>query len=237
VRLTGAGELLLQTTSETLDRLRAGLERIEPYRNKASLLLACPADFAHGWLMPRLAALRALHKGMEVWLMSEREMTDIDRIDVDLIVSRRPLQRSDLECVPLLSDAAIAVCGPQTARALAGRPWPGLLELAPLLFLEAEPDWAGLLQAAPLKGLKFRRGATVEDERLLLGAVEQELGVAWLSQVLAAQALAQQRVVRLGQAPQAPRAGLWLTRSQLTPRTPLVNKAFDWLRQQAAAAG
>jgi LysR family glycine cleavage system transcriptional activator len=63
LKLTGAGELLLGSVRETLERLRGGFERIEPYKSKLSLLLACPADFAQGWLLPRLAALQAACPG------------------------------------------------------------------------------------------------------------------------------------------------------------------------------
>lgn len=255
VRLTGAGELLLQTTRETLTRLQGGLARIEPYRNKDSLLLACPPDFAHGWLMPRMAALQALHGAMEVWMMPEREITEIDRIDVDLIVGRRPLHGDDVECVPLLKDRTVAVCGPQTARALAGHSWPALLEKAPLLFLEREPEWGGLLAKAllaPVRGsapepagersprrgarpLRLRRAATIQDERLLLDAAEQDLGLAYVSQVLAAAALAAGRLAAIPAVPTSPRSRLWLMRSRLTPRTPLANRVFEWLRGQAAS--
>jgi LysR family transcriptional regulator, glycine cleavage system transcriptional activator len=235
VRLTGAGELLLQTARDTLERLQAGFERIEPYRNKASLLLACPADFAQGWLLPRLPALRTLHKELEIWLMSEQDITEIDRIDVDLIVSRRPLNRADVECVPLLPDAAVALCGPRTAERLAGQRYPKLLEKAPLLLLEAEPEWAGLLAAPGLKALRLRRAATIQDERLLLAAIEQEQGIGCVSQVLAAESLAQRRTVRLPEVPSRPRTSLWLMRSRLTPRSALVNKAFDWLREQTGS--
>ncbi len=234
VRLTGAGELLLATTRDTLQRLQAGFDRIAPYRNKASLLLACPADFAHGWLMPRLDALRALHPGLEVWLMPEREITDIDRIDVDLVVSRRPLHRSDVECVPLLDDECVAVAAPHWAAALAGAPWPGLLERAPLLFLEREPEWGGLLASPALRGLRLQRAATIQDERLLLDAVLHGQGLAWLPRVLVGEAVARGRAVVLAQVPAAPRERLWLMRSRLTPRTPLANQAFEALLAQAA---
>ena len=236
VKLTGAGELLWQSTRATLAQLRAGLARLEPYRNKASLLLACPADFAHGWLMPRLAALRALHPALEVWLMSEREITSIDRIDVDLVVARRPLHRADIECAALLEDERIAVCGPRLAAALAGLPYPRVLEKAPLLLLEAEPEWGGRLAEPALKGLKLRRAATIHDERLLLAAVEQEQGIAWVSALLVAHALAQGRVTRLPQVGAAPRERLWLMRSTLTPRTPLANRAFERLLELAGQA-
>lgn len=235
VRLTGAGELLLQTTRETLQRLRTGLDRIEPYRNKASLLLACPHDFAHGWLMPRLQALRALHAGLEVWMMSEQEVTAIDRIDVDLLIARRPLHGDDVECVPLLEDRAIALCGAQLAAKLGAVPWPKLLDKAPLLLLEREPEWGGLLSALPARAAGRRRAATIQDERLLLDAVEHELGIAYLSHWLAAGALAAGRVVALPQVPASARGRLWLARSRLTPRSAVVNRAWDWLLAQAAA--
>jgi LysR family glycine cleavage system transcriptional activator len=233
VRLTGAGELLLLTTRDTLERLRAGFERIAPYRNKASLLLACPADFAHGWLMPRLAALKALHRELEVWLMPEQEMTDIDRIDVDLIVSRRPLRTDHVECRPLLGDRGIAVCSPATAAFIGAAAFPKLLESAPLLLLEREPEWGGLLASPECKALALQRGATIQDERLLLDAAEQGLGIAHVSQVLAGGSLAAGRLLQLPQVPVSPRASFWLMRSTLTPRTPLANPVYDWLLAQA----
>ncbi len=232
VRLTGAGELLMQTATDTLQRLRVGFDRIEPYRNKESLLLACPFDFAHGWLMPRLGELRALHGGAEVWLMSEHDVSAIDRIDVDLVVSRRPLHGEDVECVPLLGDRGVAICGAGLADKLRAAPFPKVLDKAPLLFHESAPEWGGLLPAASAKAPR-RRAATIQDERLLLEAVEHDLGIACVSEVLAADSLARGRSVRLAQVPVQPRAGLWLMRSRLTPRTPVANRVFDWLRVQA----
>jgi len=232
VRLTGAGELLMETATDTLQRLRAGLARIEPYRNKQSLLLACPPDFAHGWLMPRLEALRAAHGGLEVWLMSEHDVTAIDRIDVDLVVSRRPLQGADIECVPLLQDRAVAVCTAALAARLQGVGFPRLLDKAPLLLLEGAPEWGGVIPPATGRSAR-RRAATIQDERLLLEAAERGAGIAYVSQVLAADALASGRCVQLAQVPASVRPPLWAMRSRLTPRTPMADRVFEWLRAQA----
>lgn len=235
VRLTGAGELLLQTAGETLQRLRTGFARIEPYRSMASLLLACPHDVAQGWLMPRLQGAKALHASLEVWLMAEQDMTAIDRVDVDLIVSRRPLHGPDIECVPLMEDQAIALCGPRLATELAALPYRRLIERAPLLMLEREPEWGGLLSAAP-RPARMHRAATIQDEGVLLAAVEQELGVAYLSRLLADASLRAGRSVTLAQVPASARPRLWLMRSRLTPRTPIADRAFDWLLALAAPA-
>ena len=233
VRLTGAGELLMETATDTLKRLRAGLDRIEPYRNKESLLLACPPDFAHGWLMPRLEALRAAHGGLEVWLMSEHDIAAIDRIDVDLVVSRKALQGPDIECVPLLEDGSIAVCAAGLADKFGSVAFPRLLDKAPLLFLESAPQWGGVVPPAGAKATR-RRAATIQDERLLLDAAERGLGIAYVSQVLAADALGSGRCVPLAQVPATVRAPLWAMRSRLTPRTAAANRVFDWLRAEAS---
>lgn len=233
VRLTGAGELLMETATDTLQRLRAGLARIEPYRNKQSLLLACPPDFAHGWLLPRLEALRAAHGELEVWLMGEHDISAIDRIDVDLVVSRKPLPSADIDCVRLLDDRAIAVCGARLAEKLAAATFPKLLDKAPLLLLEGAPEWGGVLPAPGPKATR-RRAATIQDERLLLAAAERDAGIAYLSQVLAADALASGRCVHLAQVPATARPPLWVMRSRLAPRTPAANRVFEWLRAQAA---
>ncbi|HEY8974109.1 MAG TPA: LysR substrate-binding domain-containing protein [Burkholderiaceae bacterium] len=232
VRLTGAGELLMETAADTLQRLRAGFARIEPYRNKQSLLLACPSDFAHGWLMPRLEALRAAHGGLEVWLMSEHDVMAIDRIDVDLVVSRRPLQGADIECVPLLQDRAVAVCAAALAARLQGVAFPKVLDKSPLLLLESAPEWGGVIPPASGRSAR-RRAATIQDERLLLEAAERGAGIAYVSQVLAADALASGRCVQLSQVPASARPPLWAMRSRLTPRTPMADRVFDWLRAQA----
>ena len=124
VRPTGAGELLMRTATETLQRLRTGFDRIEPYRDRDSLLLACPPDVAQGWLMPRLPALRARVPAMEVWLMDDAGVEGIDRVDIDLIVSRTPRHAPDVDCRPLAEERAIAVCGPRLASRLSRLPWP-----------------------------------------------------------------------------------------------------------------
>jgi LysR family glycine cleavage system transcriptional activator len=233
LKLTGAGELLLGSVRETLERLRGGFERIEPYKSKSSLLLACPADFAQSWLLPRLAALQAACPGLEVWLMSEQDFSRIDRIDVDLIVSRRPLHAADIDCAALLEDRRIAVCSRALAPRLQGA-YPRVLQQAPLLLLEREPQWAGLLADPLLAKLKLLRGATIHDERLLLQAVQCGLGMAYLSRVLASAALADGSLVQLAQIPDSELPRLWLSRSRLTPRSGVVNQAYDWLMQQAA---
>lgn len=234
VRLTAAGDLLFDTVRTTLAQLGTGFERIEPYKNRDSVLLVCPADFAAGWLAPRLPEIRSKRPSVEVWVITRREVREIDRIDVDLIVSRRPIHTADVECVPLLEDTSVGICGRSLAARLGRLSYPAVVERAPLLLLETEPEWGGLLREVRLKGRKLTRAATIDDSGALLEAVEHDLGIGYVSRVLADSALREARVVALPAIPAASRPRLWLMRSRLKPRTPVADAAFNWIREIAA---
>ncbi len=232
VALTAAGELLHETVREMLSRLSAGLDRIEPYKNKDSMLIACPADFAQGWLIPRLEKLRLLLPKTEVWVITQREVREIDRIDVDLVISRRPIHTADVECSALLEDYSVAICGPQLHRKLEKLAYPAVLKAAPLLFLESEPEWGGRLSEAAIKKLTPRRAATMDDSRLLLDACARDQGIAYVSHILAERLLLEKKVMALPQIARAARRRLWLMRTRLAPRSIYANDAYQWLLQE-----
>lgn len=227
VKLTAAGELFSQTVRNALKTLRDGRERIEPYRNPDSVLLACGADFAAGWLTPRLHQLRERHPALEVWLITKDELREIDRIDVDLIISNDDLSGEQMRSVPLLDDHALAVCGPQLAKRLDRLPFPDVLAAAPLIIDEHYPKWAPWLADHELA---TARAITLDDARLQLDAARDELGIAMVSRLVADGALRRGDVCALAQVPGMALPGLWLTKSTLAPRTPAVQLAFDWLR-------
>jgi LysR family glycine cleavage system transcriptional activator len=233
VTLTAAGELLYETVRETLSRLSTGLDRIEPYKSSDSVLIACPPDFAQGWLIARLGKLKLQYPAIEIWIMTEKEVREIDRVDVDLIISRRPIHTADVECVTLLEDASVAICGVQIAQRISRLPYPQVLEKAPILFLESEPTWGGRLSSDELKNLQLTRGATIEDSRILLDAVIHELGIGFVSSILASQAVKEGKVKVLTQIPTRSLPRLWLVRSRLAPRTPVANDVFNWLLMQS----
>ena len=237
VTLTAAGELLYETVRETLSRLSTGISRIEPYKSSDSVLIACPPDFAQGWLMPRLGKLKLIYPAIEVWILTEKDVREIDRIDVDLVISRRPIHTDDVECVALLEDSSIAICGVQTAQRISRLPYPKLLEKAPLLLLEGEPTWGGRLSSDELKSLQLTRGATIEDSRILLEAVIHELGIGFVSSALANQAVKEGKVKVLTQIPTKSLPRLWIMRSCLAPRTPVANEVFNWLLNKADLIG
>lgn len=230
VKLSAAGELFSKTVDATLQTLLDGRKRIEPYRNQDSVLLACPADFASGWVLPRLPALRALHPTLDVWLITRDELRDIDRIDVDLIVSTQDLSNDTMVSVQWLDDEAIAVCAPALAPTLQALPPEQAVLAAPLIIDEYATQWAPGLGDLELQA---QRSVTLEDTLLRVQAAAQGLGIAMVPRSVASHALQTGRICALPQFPPTPLPTRWLSKSRLAPRTPAADMVFDWLLAQA----
>lgn len=227
VKLSAAGELFSKTVDATLQTLLDGRKRIEPYRNQDSVLLACPADFAAGWVLPRLPALRAQHPALDVWLITREEQRDIDRIDVDLIVSSQDLSNDSMVSIEWMHDEAIAIASPALAHQLAAMTVAQAVQAAPLIIDEYASQWAPWLGDLELQA---QRSVTLEDTTLRVQAAEHGLGLAMVPRSIADQALAAGRVVALPQFPPMPLPARWLSKSRLAPRTPAADAVFDWLR-------
>ncbi|NYH16808.1 LysR family transcriptional regulator [Paraburkholderia bryophila] len=170
VALTAAGVLYAQTVSTALATLADGRDRIEPYGNPDSVILVCAPQFASGWLMPRMRQFAEALPTLEIWLVTDEEVNEIDRVDVDLVVSARPIRTPEVACELLLDEEAVAICGPETAGRLRDAPFPEVLTQAPLLVHEARPEWAPWLPELRRGGLRTRRALTVSDPRFVVAA-------------------------------------------------------------------
>ncbi|MEM5452544.1 MULTISPECIES: LysR family transcriptional regulator [Paraburkholderia] len=235
VVLTAAGKLFAQTVAGALALLSDGRERIEPYGNPDSVLLYCPPEFASGWLIPRMDELTAAMPNVEIWLVTDMEVTEIDRVDIDLVISAKPIKSPDVECLLLMEQEKVAICGPETASRLYHAPFPEVLARAPLLVHEQSQEWAPWLPELRRSGLQTRRVMTSADPHLLVAAAQREAGIAMVSQLFASEALAQQRVCRLPQVPGVAMPPLWLMKSKLPARSTAVEPAFRWIASACGA--
>lgn len=237
VALTAAGALYAQTVTSALVTLADGRDRIEPYGNPDSVIVFCAPQFAAGWLMPRMPAFLQALPSIEIWLVTEEEANEIDRVDVDLIVSSKEIRSPAVVCELLLEEQAVAICGPATANRLRSVPFPDVLTRASLLVHEARPDWAPWLPDLRRAGLRTRRGMTVDDPRFLVAAAEQEVGIAMVSRLTADDALNKGRVEILPQIPAFDLPPLWLMRSAQPARSAAVDAVHDWIVKLCSGGG
>lgn len=229
VALTAAGVLYAQTVAAALATLADGRDRIEPYGNPDSVIVVCAPQFASGWLMPHMQAFSQALPNIEVWLVTGEDVNEIDRVDVDLVVSSKEIRTPEVVCERLLDEEAVAICGPATARRLRAVPFPEVLTQAPLLVHEGRPEWAPWLPELRRGGLHTRRAMTVSDPGFLVAAAAQEVGIAMVSRLTAGDALASGRVEVLPQVPGFALAPLWLMRSAQPARSAAVDAVYEWM--------
>lgn len=224
VELTVAGRVLHDSVVKSLDVIRRGLGRIGTYFDEGLVTLVCPAPIAQGWLQWRLDAFMAMLPGLVPIVSVDETARYIDELDVDIAITRQPLNQAGVHEVPLIVDELIVVSTP----ALRAQPLPsGLLCL--------ESDMTGNL-TGPLLQSRFGalpRTGIYDDPRLLLDAVLRGRGVALLSRLLADEALREGRLVVWPEHPALPVGTVWISRIEGVPRSPLVSGLFDELCRAA----
>jgi LysR family transcriptional regulator, glycine cleavage system transcriptional activator len=227
VELTVAGGLLLDSVGKSLEQIRHGLHRIETYMDDRLVTLVCPAPVAHGWLQPRIDRLLQAHPDLCPIVSVDESARFIDELDVDIAITREPLQQQDVFEVPLLSDELVAVGLPDADTDAT----PGLL----CLEADLTSDRIGPFIREHFG--KLRKAAIYDDPRLLLDAALRGRGLALVSRLSADDALRSGRLRHLAAWPSLPLGTLWLSRTEGPSRLPLVREVFDSLRAFAREDG
>ena len=231
-----AGEVLQRSVQRSVDTLRSGLGRIATYLDPGLVTLVAPAPLLRGWLMPRIGALRAAVPGLCPLLSCDESARFVDEIDVDIVISDRPLPQASLQQQPLLTDAWVTVASRGVAEQLAQVPIERHPEYTGVVCSEQDltSDQTAAVFRGPLAG--FARHAIFDDTRLVLDAVERGEGIACLSQTLADGGLRAGTLVALPGYARSQGVTWWMSRVAGEPRSPYVAQFFDWLVAQGTAS-
>ncbi|WP_439887907.1 LysR family transcriptional regulator [Pseudomonas sp. MBLB4123] len=194
VSLTDAGYDLLSTTQSLLQQLAVGIRRLEQYRKPNQLVVNTTPAFARHWLLPRLGDFQRRHPEIDLWLFTTDEPPDMASQTIDIAVRDDIAAQAECSFQVLLRDRLYPACHPR------------LLEMPAAarntLHGEREMDWSHWAVEAGIDVGQQGHGLNFSDPGLLLDAACQGLGIALVSQLLAAQAqaggllqpLAEQRV-------------------------------------------
>ena len=196
VRLNPAGEALLGGVERAMVELDEAVHCAVAAHgggDEARLRLTTLPSFAQRWLMPRIARWHERFPGIALELHATPELVDLQREGFHAAVrqGRGPWPGLANE---VLSDAPFCVVGaPATARRLADLPESALVDEPLLGDAEVWIQWFTAL------GIRRRLVpvASFNDAGLMLQAAEQGLGIALARELLAADALADRRLVRL----------------------------------------
>ena len=235
VELTIAGQLLHATVLRSIEVMRGGLARIETYADADLVTLVCPAPVAHGWLQPRLERLVALLPALCPIVTVDQSARFVDQLDIDIAITHQPLRQRDVVDRAFLDDARVVVAAPALAARLAAAPRAEHPRHARALGLEADLTDERVAPFVREQLGDFARAAIYDDPRLLLDAALRGRGVALVSALLAADAIARRRLQVLDGYGSLAQPPLWIARAERGVRSELVLAVFDHLCAMGAA--
>lgn len=231
VVLTPPGRQLLPALSAGFDTMAEAVAALRAQRQAASVTLSTTRAFMAQWLLPRLAAFRARHPRIELYLHADEAPVDVAAGEADLAIRYGTGPYPGLEATRLLEDRYRGVCSPQlkirARRQLPQctlihfewqRPWPDA------------PDWARWHREAGVPS-GTSRGLRFSEEVHAIQAAIAGQGVALLSDVLVQEEL-RRGVLRVPFGPALPGPGYWLL--QRPGAGPAARQVARWLMREAA---
>ena len=197
VVLNAAGEALLRSVRTALATLDDGVRAAAAAASGTTqrLRVSVLPSFAQRWLLPRMGRWRERYPDVALEIDASQDVVDLQRegFHAALRQGRGPWAGLASELLFGEPMPMVVVGSPMAARRLAGAQ-PEALAREPLL---GDPElWERWFAAAGLR-TQVRIVATFNDAGLMLQAAEQNIGLAIARELLAADALADGRLVKL----------------------------------------
>ncbi len=235
--LNRAGGTLLRAVEPALAQLEEGLRAAELASSGGgdeNLRVTTLPSFAQRWLLPRMAAWRERHPDIALELHASQQIVDLSREGFHAALRTGAGPWRGMIAERLLDSPWIVVGAPSAAGRLRGVPAQTLAD-EPLL--GHAPLWQRWFELAGHK-VRIKPVAEFNDAGLMLQAAEQGLGLALAREVLAADALAGGRLVRLSPtALEDPDAyPYWLVYPPTLADWPPLTAFRAWLREELTPA-
>lgn len=194
-----AGLVLTEFGTAVAARLTAGFRELAQAialaddRTSNTLIVSVAPAFASRWLVPRLSRFFKLHPDILIRIDASTQIVDLDRSDVDVAIRLGEGRWPDTRAELLLPMEIFPVCSPHIARKLKSIP-----DLARTWMITDENSmisWESWFEAAGVAPAMPQQGASFTDPILCLESVIAGHGVMLGWQFLAADALADGRLV------------------------------------------
>lgn len=237
--LTPQGEALGKAALAGFSEIQQAAAALREARSPNSVTISTTSSFAARWLLPRLPALEAAHRGIEVSVIIDQKLGDLDGGDQDFAIRMGRGPWPDLQCEPLMDDALYPVISPALWKA-SGRPdKPAALRRLRLLHdRDPQAGWVIWKDAYGPASLDIRKGPRFASSDILLRAAMQGQGVALARHQLAQTEVAAGLLIRPMKTLNIPLGpSYWIVRSRHAPARPAVSTVVAWLKKQAAATG
>jgi LysR family glycine cleavage system transcriptional activator len=234
--LTAEGKSYLPELTGALDSLAAATARLSDTALAGPLRISVLPSFASKWLMPRLGRFRAAHPEIDLQVSSSAELCDFSKGDIDLGIrsglGRWPGLRADLvarEWLAPLCSPALLETGPPLDT-------PADLRFHTLLHDQPADLWPRWLDAAGVTEVDARPGPGFTDSSLVLQAAIDGHGVALGRLFLAADDIADRRLVQPFAKALPNDYSYWIVYPKAAAGKPRTAAFRDWVLAEAAAS-
>lgn len=176
---TPQGDMLGKATVASLGEIARVAESLREVRSDTAVAVATSPSLAVRWLLPRLPAFEAAHRGIDVSVIVDQRIQDLATTAADLAIRSGDGRWPDVRSEPLMTEALYPVMSP-TLYARAGRPTrPAALARLRLLHdRDPRATWDAWRAAHGPAALDVRRGPRFTSSDLVLRAALQGQGVA-----------------------------------------------------------
>ncbi|KQV01269.1 LysR family transcriptional regulator [Mesorhizobium sp. Root102] len=236
---TAGGLLLTEFGAVFATRLGAGFRELAQAvaladeATQCTLVVSVAPAFASKWLLPRLSRHFDRHPNVLLRIDASVRLANLDHSDIDIAIrlgdGKWPGGRTEL----LLAQEVFPVCAPAIARKL--KSIEDLAQTCAITDERAMINWESWFETAGVPPITFLKGARFTDPMLCLESAIAGHGVMLGWQLLAADALADGRLV----APFGIRAqsglGYWLVTSSAKAESRKVRDFKAWIREEIEA--
>jgi len=234
IALSAEGALLLPGVRRGLAELQQAIQQLRQHRTGGVLNISTLASFLQKWVLPRLPQFYARHPDIELSIHTSPEPVDFTQTNFHAALRMTQGPTAGLYNEKLLDEWFLPVCSPEMLARHGPVRAPADLKRYPLL-RSADESWS--IWRRPGTDIDWReRGAAFDDSLTVLAAAEQGQGLALTRWTLAAQDLANGRLVRASaQVLPCPRSYYFVCPESYM-ELPKLQQLLAWLREVAAAS-
>ncbi len=237
--LTDEGQICLPLASEGFANLTEAVEAVRKYGRNDPLTISSAPSFISKWLIPRLDKFKACHADIDVRIDASARLVDFVNEDIDVGIRFGDGEYPELESIYLFAFELIPVCSPK----LINRKKLGdIADIKDHTLLHSEydeadpswPDWAMWLATAGISDIDSSHGIYFNQADMLLEAALEGQGIGLVGEVLAANDIAEGRLIQPFETRLPVRLCYHLVTSRQKARSTKVIAFKEWIVQESA---
>jgi LysR family glycine cleavage system transcriptional activator len=239
--LTDAGQAGLPWIKEGFDRLAFAMDAIDALGETGLLTVSVTPSFAVKWLLPRLHRFQDHHPEIDVHVSASMQLSDFVKDGVDIAIRYGTGAYPELTVEKLLAESVAPVCSPKILERGLGLDNAKNLALHTLLHDDSPdndvscPNWEMWLRAAKVDGVDASRGLRFNQSSLVLEAAILGRGIALAKETLAAQDIAEGRLIRPFETRVPVDFAYYLVAPKSKLNLPKVSYFRDWILEEVGA--